>query len=89
MKPILNPYPDEGQIGVFKVSVTYVQEADSNSKSEEEQYITFSTQDAPVPDDQFPYYLEIKTEKWCFDDEEEMKELIDDFINRVKGIEKK
>ncbi len=89
MKPILNPYPDEGQIGVFKVSVTYVQGADSNSNPEEEQYITFSTQDAPVPDNGFPYYLEIKTDKWCFDDAEEMKELIDDFITRVKGIGKK
>lgn len=89
MKPILNPYPDNGKIGVYKVSVTYVQEPDSNSTQDDEQYITLSTQDVPVSNGDFPYYLEMKTDKWCFDDAEGMKELIDDFINRVKGIEKK
>ena len=40
----------------------------------------------PYPDgNDFPYYLEMKTEKWCFDDAEEMKDLIEDFISRVKG----
>lgn len=85
MKPIPNPYPDDGKVGVFKVSVTYVQPPDSNSSSGEEQYLTISTQDVPVSGNDFPYYLEIKTEKWCFDDAEEMKDLIEDFINRVKG----
>lgn len=83
MKIVNDPFPAEGDVGIFKVSVTYTQQADCNSDKDEDQYLTISTQDSPGSQ---PYYFELRTDKWSFDDAEELNQILNDFIKRLDSL---
>lgn len=80
------PYVDTMEIGIAKMSITYVQQADCNSPDQDDQFITFETEDCPS-EDGIPYYFNIKipdNRHWSFDDPEEITELCKDFISRLQ-----
>lgn len=83
MKIKNKPFVDFGEIGIDRMSITYVQPPDCNSDGEN-QYITFETESIPNSD-QGDYYFNIITEDghWSFDDSEELAQLAQDFISRL------
>lgn len=80
------PYVDTMEIGIAKMSITYVQQADCNSPDQDDQFITFETEDCPS-EDGISYYFNIKipdNRHWSFDDPKEITELCKDFISRLQ-----
>lgn len=63
-------------VAVNKVSVEYTQEADSNSDGL--QFLEVSTEDAGAG----VYYV-LKTERWSFDDPQELIDILNDFKKRL------
>lgn len=82
MKITQTPYPQGEEIGIFKMSITYVQEGDGNKMEEEDNFITISTEDIPS-DDGEEHYIVISTERWAINDDNEITELVNDFKNRL------
>ena len=82
MKITQTPYPQGEEIGIFKMSITYVQENDGNKLKEEDNFITISTEDVPTNDDEQHYFV-ISTERWAISDDNEITELVNDFKNRL------
>lgn len=82
MKITQTPYPQGEEIGIFKMSITYVQEGDGNKLKEEDNFITISTEDVPTNDDEQHYFV-ISTERWAINDDNEITELVKDFKNRL------
>ena len=78
-------------IGIEKMSITYIQPADTNSSSDEDQMLTISTQycEGVTTDSiekQEGYYFDISIppgNHWSVCDGDELKALIDDFRNRL------
>lgn len=85
MDIISNPFPERRQVGIERMEITYVQEADSNSPDGKDQTLTISTEDVPV--DGEPYYYNLATERWSINDPAEMATLVDDFRARL-GVAK-
>ncbi len=79
------PYPEDGEIGIHKMSITYTQNADTNSERDEQQYLTIETDDVPDGSD-FPYFFNIKIngDHWSIDEPSELSDLVEDFIKRLK-----
>lgn len=77
------------EIGIEKMSVTYVQENDTYVRTEENptQTITIETEDVICDRESAlnkqSYYLTIKTDRWAIDNVEELKILIQDFNERL------
>lgn len=65
------------QFTVNKVTVEYIQEADSND-SNTDQFLELSTDDAGAG----VYYV-LKTDRWAFDDPKELIDILNDFIKRI------
>ena len=82
MKITQTPYPQGLDIGIFKMSITYVQECDTNKQEEEDNFITISTEDVPTNDDEQHYFV-ISTDRWAISDDNEITELVNDFKNRL------
>lgn len=84
MKIVNGDCVEEDEVGISKVSITYVQTADNNQNDKTNQYLTVETEDAWCDDDiTFPYYLTIKTDRWAFDNISDIIEILKDFENRV------
>lgn len=82
--------PDNGDcIGIEKFSITYVQPADTNSKSEEDQFLkidAIATVDSVKEYKQAGeplYYYNISTRKWSVESAEEIALLLEDFKKRL------
>lgn len=77
------------EIGIEKMSVTYIQEDDANHRSEdgEDQRITIETEDAICDRtdalNKHSYYLTIKTDRWAIEGVEDLTMLIKDFEERL------
>lgn len=77
------------EIGIEKMSVTYIQEDDTNHRSEdgEDQRITIETEDAICDRtdalNKQSYYLTIKTDRWAIEGVEDLTMLIKDFEERL------
>ena len=77
------------EIGIEKMSVTYIQEDDANHRSEdgEDQRITIETEDAICDRtdalNKHSYYLTIKTDRWVIEGVEDLTMLIKDFEERL------
>lgn len=85
MKIKNTPFVDFGEIGIDKMSITYVQPPDCNSDGDE-QYITFETESVPENNDEYHYYYNVKMIKgghWSFNDPEELIQLAQDFTSRL------
>jgi hypothetical protein len=70
---------DPNEVGIYKVTVTYTQEPDTNSNSDEWQYLECSTD--TVCGDEF--YINIKTDRWSINDPEELLTVLNDFKSRI------
>lgn len=74
--------PHGDQIGIEKISVTYIQEPDTNADNNEYQAITIESANNGTGKDGF--YLNIKTENyWSVDSPQAVKELLEDFEKRL------
>ena len=77
------------EIGIEKMSVTYIQEDDTNHRSEdgEDQRITIETEDTICDRtdalNKHSYYLTIKTDRWAIEGVEDLTMLIKDFKERL------
>ena len=80
---------DRGEIvGIESMSVVYTKAPDTNSSSDEFQFLTVETQVACSPTledalNEQSYYFNIKTDKWSVDDPDELSELLNDFKKRI------
>lgn len=78
-------------IGIEKMSITYIQPADTCSSSDEDQMLTISTQycEGVTTDSiekQQGYYFDISIPEdnhWSVSDRDELKALVDDFKSRL------
>lgn len=76
------------EIGIEKMSITYIQEDDTNHGSKDDvQTITIETEDAICNREEAlnkqSYYLTIKTNRWAVDEPEDLTMLLNDFKNRL------
>lgn len=91
MHPEIIPYslPENLEIGIEKMSITYVQKDDTNHAKDEfsDQFITISTEAAICNREEAlkkqGYYYTIKTNRWAIEDEREIAALIKDFRDRL------
>lgn len=78
-------------VSIEKISITYIQPADTNSSSDEDQTLTIVTRcacsaDSATIEEQDGYYFDItipKEQHWSVSDGDELKALIDDFKSRL------
>lgn len=83
--------PSVNLVGIEEISITYMQEPDTNSSSDEYQHITITTRTAcgitkEEADREEGFYFDVtipEGEHWSVSDGDELKTLIDDFINRI------
>lgn len=77
------------EVGIEKMSITYIQENDTNMRTEDNpvQTITIETEDAICSREEAlnkqGYYLTIKTDRWAVDESEDLTMLLNDFKNRL------
>lgn len=76
------------EIGIAKMSVTYIQEDDTNHGSKDDiQTITVETEDAICTREEAlnkqGYYFTIKTDRWAIEGTEDLTTIINDFKNRL------
>ena len=81
-------------VGIEKMSITYTQSADTNSDTDDEQYITIETEiaDAPTLDsalNEESFYFNVKTDKWSVSNADELAMLIEDFKMRIYNQKEK
>lgn len=88
MQIVNNPFPEGGQVGIERMAITYVRQADTNSPDNNEQTLTISTEDVPT-DDEEPYYYNLSTERWSIDGPGDIKALVDDFRARLGVLKAK
>ena len=79
-----NPYPKGEDVGIVKMTITYRQEIECTATvSDACSDITISVEDVPVTDDTFQYYYTMQTERWSFNEPEEVFDLLNDFKQRL------
>lgn len=92
MKKILpvSLIPDDGSCtGIEKFSITYVQPADTNSPSGENQFLTIDAISSVDSVGEYEekgepmYYFNISTSKWSVDKPEDVTMLLEDFKRRL------
>lgn len=66
-------------ITIWEMSATYQQEPDGCDNSDDPQAITLKIVDGGAGQ-----YLTIETKRWAFDNADELKKLIDDFVTKTK-----
>lgn len=77
------------EIGIEKMSITYIQENDTNMRTEDDpvQTITIEAEDAICSREEAlnkqGYYLVIKTDRWAVDEPEDLTMLVNDFKDRL------
>ncbi len=80
---------DFTEVGIAKMSITYVQEDDTNHRGTEDygQYLTIETE--PVvctreeAENEQGYYLVLKTDRWAIDEASDITSLIEDFKSKL------
>ena len=86
---------DRGEIvGIEKMSITYTQSADTNSDSDEDQYLTIETEIADAPTlneavNEQSFYFNVKTDKWSINNANDLAMLIEDFKMRIYNQKEK
>lgn len=89
MKPeIINaPYPSDCKIAIEEMIVTYAQEPDGNDLGRDKydvQNLTIKTENCPEKGERNGgFYFSIKTDRWAFDDTEELVSILEDFKKRL------
>lgn len=91
MHPEIIPYslPENLEIGIEKMSITYVQKDDTNHAKDaySDQFITISTESAICTREEAlkeqGYYLVLKTNRWAIEDEGDIDMLVKDFKSRL------
>lgn len=81
-------------LALKKMSITYTQSADTNSDSDDEQYLTIETEIACAPTlneavNEQSYYFNVKTDKWSINNTNDLAMLIDDFKMRIYNQKEK
>ena len=82
-----------GNIGITKMEITYTQEPDTNSRRDEYQYLTISTENTvcdyeDVLNGEEGHYYIIKTDKWAVNDANKLTKIFNDFHSRLMlGLE--
>ena len=96
MSEIVNTaFPEDDEIGIDKISVTYVQNPDTNDNSEHYQLLTLTSESVPGIEDgnTLPYYINVSIEDfedgtkghWSIEPESDaFGKIITDFIKRIK-----
>lgn len=96
MSKIVNTaFPEDDEIGIDKISVTYVQNPDTNNNSEHYQLLTLTSESVPGIEDgnTLPYYINVSIEDfedgtkghWSIEPEgNELNDIISDFVQRLK-----
>lgn len=85
MKVTLGYIPDnaiETAVAISAMSITYEQNADTNSYRNESQFLTIEAQNA-CGEDSWYYDLKIDT-KWSINDTEDIADLVRDFKKRME-----
>lgn len=79
----MNIVAPKNQVVVESVSVTYIQQADSNSPSsaDDHQRLVIATENSGAG-----FYLVLSTERWAIEKPEEMTNLLNDFNKRINSI---
>ena len=93
-KIVSTPYPEDMEIGIEGVKVTYIQNPDTNDNPEHYQRITLSTE--TVCGDDMPYYVNVSIPNfddgtsghWSLDLSEDFTPILEDFNKRLKTREK-
>lgn len=75
-------------VGIEKMSITYIQSADTNSDPDDEQYLTIETETSCAPTlneavNEQSFYFNVKTDKWSINNADDLAMLIDDFKMRI------
>ena len=91
MEQEIIPYslPEQLEIGIEKMSITYVQKDDTNHAKDaySDQFITISTEAAICTRGEAlrgqGYYLVLKTNRWAIEDEKDIDMLVKDFKKRL------
>ena len=84
---------DTQAVGIEEMSITYIQPADTNSSSDEVQFLTIKTScacsvpvDADIENEGYYYDISIpEGQHWSVNSGEELKALVDDFEQRLYG----
>lgn len=74
------PYPTETDIVVTDMSITYSQEADCMSETQNTQFLQINTEN-----ESGVYYV-IKTDRWAFDDIDDLIKILNDFKSRMTEL---
>jgi hypothetical protein len=89
MKPeIINaPYPSDCKVAIEEMTITYAQEPDNNDVERDKydvQRLTISTENCPEKGEaNGGYFYSLKTDRWAFDDTEELVSILEDFKKRL------
>ena len=95
-----SPYIENSEIGVQTMSVTYVQNADTNDKPENYQYIKLTAVDVPTSGDYDPdnppFYINIEIlpfddgapGHWSIDEPNDLVAIVNDFKERLMHVKK-
>jgi hypothetical protein len=91
-KIVNTPYPEDMEIGIEEIKVTYIQNADTSDDPEHYQRITLSTETACG--DNMPYYVNVSIPNfddgtpghWSLDLSEDFTPILEDFKERLNNI---
>ena len=101
-KVVNTAYPEDGEIGVQQMSVTYVQGPNTDDDQDHYQYLKFTTMDVPHSSEEYNpetpmYYFNIEIPNfddgtpghWSICESEELVEIFNDFKSRLVNNKKK
>lgn len=79
---------DFNEVGIKKMSITYVQEDDTNhGGKDDEQTLTIETEPTICTRDEAydeqGYYLVLKSDRWAIDEPSDLTDLIEDFKSKL------
>jgi hypothetical protein len=90
-KIVNTPYPEDMEIGIEEIKVTYIQNPDTNDDSEHYQRMTISAQPS-LGDGDLPYYVNVSIPNfddgtpghWSLDLSEDITPILEDFKARLE-----
>lgn len=77
----LNLDPIEQPTAISDMSITYIEEKDNCSSSDDDNYLTIKAENGSCDDD--GYFLVIETKRWAFDNRAELLQLVDDYVKKA------
>ena len=90
-KIINAPYPRDCNVAIEEMTITYAQEPDTNDMERDKydvQRLGISTENCPEKGTNGAYFYTIQTDRWAFDDADELVAILEDFKRRL-GYEDK